>query len=70
MQAPTWILAVVVAAAAAGCEPYSSSRYDYGLSAQSVTGSRPYYGYTSAYLTQWDDYRNYRGALKPPDRLC
>jgi len=70
MQAPTWVLAVVVAAAAAGCEPYGSSVYDYGPSFERLAGPQPGYGYTSAYLSQWDYYRNYRGAVKPlPEKI-
>ena len=66
MQAPTWILAVVVATATAGCDAYSTSPYDFGLGLSRLAGPQPGYGYTSAYETQWDDYRNYRGAVKPP----
>jgi hypothetical protein len=72
MRAPACVrvLAVVAAAAAAaGCNyPYGSSSYDYGPSFQRAPGYQP--GYTSAYETQWANYRNYRGAVKPlPEKI-
>jgi hypothetical protein len=63
------VLTVVAATvAAAGCNsyPYGSSKYDYGPSFERSPGYTPGSGSSSANESQYDYYRNYRGAVKPP----
>jgi hypothetical protein len=68
MRAPSCVLAIVVAATAAGCDryPYGTRGYDYGPSFDRVPGYQPGYTYKSAADgSKWDYYRNYQGTLHP-----
>jgi hypothetical protein len=62
------LAAVAAIAAAAGCNsyPYGSSKYDYGPSFERSPGYTPGRGSNPSNASQYDDYRNYRGAVKPP----
>ena len=62
------VLAAMVAATAAGCDPYpyGSRGYDYGPNFGRVPGYRPGSAYgSSSDSPKWDYYRNYRGSLHP-----
>jgi len=68
------VLALVLAATAAGCaEPYyGSARYGYGPNyAYAPYGYYPSSSYSDryAYSSRWDYYRNYNGSFHPgPER--
>jgi len=63
------LAAVAATAAAAGCNPYpyGSSKHDYGPSFERSPGYTPGSGSSPSNESQYDYYRNYRGAVKPPE---
>ncbi len=68
MRAASCLLAIVVAAAAAACDPYpyGTRGYDYGPSFDRVPGYQPGSGSASAgssSASKWDYYRNYQGSF-------
>ena len=62
------LAAVAATVAAAGCNsyPYGSSKHDYGPSFERSPGYTPGGGSSPSTESQYDYYRNYRGAVKPP----
>jgi hypothetical protein len=72
MPAPPFVpalLAIAVAATAAGCNPYpyGTRGYDYGPSFERVPGYQPGYAYRPASGdSKWDYYRNYQGSFRTP----
>jgi len=70
MRLAAFVLALVAAATAAGCNasPYGTRGYDYGPSFDRVPGYQAGSGSAPtdrSAASKWDYYRNYRGSLHP-----